>query len=272
VAAGTTAINNEIKVNGLGNYTVDDADSLITVKDLDLNSFKSINKFCNDITSNYSNSGSSGSKPIDFIVLNAGIMATENLERTNEGFEKQIGVNHFGHAYLVSLLLPMLEKTTTPVRIVSVASIAHTFTKNIDLTDLHYNNKKYDRWEAYGNSKLANILFAKGLAKNVKNKLITSVSLHPGVIKSNLWNRNSGFLGFAFNVVGSIIADKTIPQGAATQTFACVAPRITSDDMRGAYLNNNEPVRPSKVAEDDANVDGLWSETFKQIDQVLAKQ
>ena len=75
-------------------------------------------------------------------------------------------------------------------------------------------------------------------------------------------------LGLAFNIVGSVIADKTIPQGAATQVFACVSPRINDDDMRGVYLDNTVAVRPSSYAEDDGNVDKLWNETMRQIDEV----
>jgi len=264
IDAGINALNNEIKKPGLGNYIVDD-DNII-VKELDLNSFDSIKKFCDNILIEYNN------KNIDYIVLNAGIMAVNKLERTKEGFEKQIGVNHFGHVYLTSLLLPLLEKTTKPVRIISVASIAHSFGKGIlPLNDLHYKDRKYDPWEAYGTSKLANILFAKGLVKNVKNKLITAVSVHPGVIKSNLWNRNSGLLGVVFQIVGSVIADKTVPQGAACQIYACVCPRILDDDMRGVYLNNNSPDRPIKAAEDEENINNLWTETFQQINEAVQK-
>lgn len=264
IDAGINAINNEIKKTGLGNYIVDDANSNIIVKELDLSSFDSIKKFTDNILAEY--------KSIDYLVLNAGIMAVNQLERTNEGFEKQIGVNHFGHVYLTSLLLPTLEQTTTPVRIVSVASIAHTFGGGIlPLSDLNYKTRKYDPWEAYGTSKLANILFAKGLVKNVENKLITAVSCHPGVIKSNLWNRNSGLLNIAFQVVSSVIADKTVPQGAACQVYACVSPRIIDDDMRGVYLNNNAPDRPIKAAEDEDNVNNLWTETMKQINEAIKR-
>ena len=264
IDAGINAVNTEIKNSGLGNYIVDDADTSIVVKELDLNSFDSIKKFVDNILVEY--------KTIDYLVLNAGIMAVNQLERTVEGFEKQIGVNHFGHAYLTSLLLPTLEQTTTPIRIVSVASVAHTFGGGIlPLTDLNYKTRKYSPWEAYGTSKLANILFAKGVVKNVKNRLITAVSVHPGVIKSNLWNRNTGLLNILFQVIGSAIADKTVPQGAACQVYACVSPRILDDDMRGVYLNDNQPDRPTKSAEDEDNVSNLWTETYKQINEANKK-
>ena len=103
-------------------------------------------------------------------------------------------------------------------RIVTVASSAHAFGK-IELEDLHYNSSRraYTPWGAYGQSKLANVLFAKGLAMKLKKDgfadKVTSLSLHPGVIRTNLWRYtpiNFGPFGALSNLIGFI--DKTIPQ------------------------------------------------------------
>jgi protochlorophyllide reductase len=133
-------------------------------------------------------------------------MALPSLERTEAGFEKQIGVNHFvsksalsafvgrsqfilqGHFYLTNLLLGRLAKSQS-ARVVVLSSVAHSFGK-VDCADLHFRHgRSYRPWVAYGQSKSANLLFAKALADHcLKNKLdIAVVSVHPGEIKTNLW-------------------------------------------------------------------------------------
>ena len=130
----------------------------IDVEELDLNDLASVKAFADRVAT------------VDLLVLNAGIMALNQKELTVDGFEKQIGVNHFGHAYLTRLLRPKLEARGTaaaPSRVVVVASTAHGFAAKEwtaqDL-DLDFKQVKYSPWGAYGNSKLANILFAKALA------------------------------------------------------------------------------------------------------------
>ena len=179
IASGEKAIESEIKTLGEGGYIVSDVSNII-VKELDLNSLPSVKRFADDFIATEGGY-------CDFLVLNAGIMALPKLERTEAGFEKQIGVNHFGHAYLTSLLLPSLISRNTPVRVVVLASSAHKI-GGVDCNDLHYTNgsRKYSGWGAYGQSKTANILFAKGLAHQMKEQghgQITSLSLHPGVIQ-----------------------------------------------------------------------------------------
>lgn len=180
VGAGQKAVTEEISVEGHGGYVVDPAN--IVVKALDLQSLASIKAFADEFKS---------TEPrLDFLVLNAGIMALPSLEYTDAGFEKQIGVNHFGHFYLTQLLLQkMTDDTSSAGRIVSLSSSAHEFGR-IDCDDLHYRKgRRYAGWPAYGQSKLANILFSKELADRLKEKSphVTAVSVHPGVIQTNLW-------------------------------------------------------------------------------------
>ncbi len=178
VSAGEKAIKEEIIQPGHGNYTVDASN--IVVKALDLNSLQSIKTFADEFNRT--------EERLDFLVCNAGIMALPNLEHTDAGFEKQIGVNHYGHFYLTKLILDkMLASPDTAGRIVVLASSAHTMGM-VDVKDLHYTKgRQYRAWEAYGQSKLANILFAKGLADRLKDSPATAVSVHPGVIQTNLW-------------------------------------------------------------------------------------
>lgn len=170
VAAAEKAIAEEIKTFGEGGYIGDTSN--IIVKELDLNSLTSIKRFALDFLAN--------EKSLDFLVLNAGIMALPKLERTVDGFEKQIGVNHMGHAYLVSFLEDMLRKQDHPSRVICVSSAAHVMGA-VDVKDLHFSKgRKYTDWGAYGQSKLANLLFARALGKRLEGTKSTALSLHPG--------------------------------------------------------------------------------------------
>ena len=234
----------------------------IDVEELDLNDLASVKAFADRVAT------------VDLLVLNAGIMALNQKELTVDGFEKQIGVNHFGHAYLTRLLRPKLEARGTaaaPSRVVVVASTAHGFAAKEwtaqDL-DLDFKQVKYSPWGAYGNSKLANILFAKALAKRLP-ETVTAVSLHPGVIRTPLW-RNYGVGGIGGFLLGRFMADKSIPQGAATTVWAAVAPNLP----RGEYLDDCAVAsKRSDQAKDDALADALWEEaTEARLDAAVAKR
>lgn len=188
VSAAEKAVKEEIEQPGEGGYTVNVTPANLVVYPLDLNSLRSVKKFATDFLAK--------EKRLDLLVCNAGIMALPNREETEDGFEKQIGVNHFGHAYLTSLLQDLLVSSgsaTSPSRVVVLTSTAHDMGK-IDDKDLHYRHgRKYGNWSAYGQSKLANLLFAKSLADKFKlaGSPVTAVSVHPGVIQTNLW-RSTG--------------------------------------------------------------------------------
>ena len=202
VQNGEKAVESEIKNDGLGKYKV--ADPKIIVKQFDLESLESVKRFADDVLSTETH--------IDGIILNAGIMALPNLEYTSTGLERQIGVNHFGHFYLVKLLEPLLLSQSTPCRIVSLSSIAHKYGDVIG-SDLHYKKgRSYGKWEAYGQSKLANLLFAKSLADRYreKGKEISAVSVHPGVISTGLARHMGPVASFIYD---TFFTDKTIPQG-----------------------------------------------------------
>jgi NAD(P)-dependent dehydrogenase (short-subunit alcohol dehydrogenase family) len=186
-SGAAAAVEEEVKQPGEGKY-IAKTDHLV-IKELDLNSLKSIHKFAQDIIAT--------EKRLDILVLNAGIMALPKREETADGFEKQIGVNHFGHAYLERLLEKKLSEGKTeadPGRVVVLSSIAHNMGTVGDCKDLHYNkDRKYKQWGAYGQSKQANLLYARYLdEKFVANKMpLVAISLHPGAIQTKLW-RSTG--------------------------------------------------------------------------------
>jgi retinol dehydrogenase 12 len=161
---------------------------------------------------------------------------------------------------------------TTSSRVVFLSSSAHSFVNEIDFNNLHYNNGSspaYTPWGAYGVSKLANLLYAKALADKYKDTKITSVSLHPGVIKTNLWREGPAIFNF---FASRIIMDKTIPQGASTTVYACVAPRVDEPDMRGAFLSDCGPILPTTLGQDIQGINRakLLQVTEYQLAQALS--
>lgn len=229
----------------------------ITVKQLDLADFSSISAFSESVNKELSR--------LDLLILNAGVMACP-LMRTKEGFEMQIGVNHIGHFYLTSLLLPKLKASGTaesPSRVVSVSSLAHTFGQ-INLEDLNYNQRKYYSWGSYGQSKLANVLFVRELARRMEaeNSHVKAYSLHPGAIKTNL-QRHMGWMNIPFSLFSPLL--KTQAQGAATTIVAATAPDIPS----GAYLADCKEAKSSAAGRDMSVASALWAKTEELVSKAL---
>ena len=121
--------------------------------------------------------------PIDGLVNNAAVMNTPQ-RKTKDGFELQFGVNFLGHFLLTELLLPKLKKAKGS-RIVHTSSVLHE-RGSIDLGDLNFEKKKYSGWDAYNQSKLAQVLYSRYQAKLLKSSKITSVSIHPGWVQTPL--------------------------------------------------------------------------------------
>eukprot|EP00026_Physarum_polycephalum_P018000 Phypoly_transcript_19421.p1 GENE.Phypoly_transcript_19421~~Phypoly_transcript_19421.p1 ORF type:complete len:210 (+),score=38.70 Phypoly_transcript_19421:37-630(+) len=164
--------------------------------------------------------------------------------KTVDGFETQFGTNFLGHFLLTNLLLPSLLRGV-PARVVSVSSGAHAFS-GIIWDDYNFEKRPYQKWEAYGQSKTGNVLFANEFNKRYKSKGITASSLHPGVIYTELSRHMNpeelspeAFAkipnferGAKFN-----LKPKTPAQGAATTIYAALAPEAAEggkfyDDCR----------------------------------------
>ena len=173
----------------------------------------------------------------------------------------QIGTNHLGHFAFTRLLLPLIEDDG---RVVTVASTAHTM-GSVDVADLNFRNgRKYSPWGAYGQSKAANILFAKGLADELKaaGSNVLSVSLHPGVIGTPLWRHGNRVLTW---IIHKFILDKSIPQGASTSVYACLAEGLPA----GSYLSDCGVVSPNAAAED---ADGTARKALWDLSETLVAQ
>jgi NAD(P)-dependent dehydrogenase (short-subunit alcohol dehydrogenase family) len=202
-------------------------------------------------------------RPLHILVNNAGVMATP-LGKTTQGFELQAGTNHVGHFLLTVLLRPRLE-ASAPARIVNVSSSFHTRGKAERLLetlegDPGYTRRKYDRFDSYRDSKLANVLFTRQLAK-VLPPSVEAFSIHPGIIPTNLM-RSMGVLGSVARAVGRAFM-KTIPQGAATSIYAATAPDLAGKS--GAYLADYAIAQSSEDGRNDAMAARLWTVSEKLV-------
>jgi NAD(P)-dependent dehydrogenase (short-subunit alcohol dehydrogenase family) len=150
-------------------------------------------------------------RDLDLLVNNAGVMALPH-RTTVDGFEMQIGTNHLGHFALTGLLLPRLMATATP-RVVTVASGAHRMGR-IDFHDLHSERKRYRKWNAYGQSKLANLLFAYELQRRAETEGVglRSVAAHPGWSATNLQFAGPEMAGSRLEHRGAALMNRIIAQ------------------------------------------------------------
>jgi NAD(P)-dependent dehydrogenase (short-subunit alcohol dehydrogenase family) len=201
---------------------------------------------------------SSLGEKLDVLLCNAGIMALP--ERTvRHGLELQFLTNHMGHFMLVN---GAMEALADDARVVVVSSGAHHMAPDVgvDLDDLD-GAKEYSAWRQYGQSKLANLLFARSLQKRFDaeaGKSRVASSLHPGVIKTNLGRHDQASIDDMF---GSMDASsiKSIPQGAATQVLLCARPEARH--AHGGYFSDCQPKETSERGQDDELAERLWQKS-----------
>jgi NAD(P)-dependent dehydrogenase (short-subunit alcohol dehydrogenase family) len=197
-------------------------------------------------------------EPIDVLINNAGVMAVP-AGRTKDGFETQIGTNHLGHFALTGLLLGHVRD-----RVVQIASGAHRIGR-IDLEDLNWERRSYKRWPAYGQSKLANLLFAHELQRRLTaaGSPVRAVAAHPGYAATELQSRTGNALQNAVMAIGNAVIAQSGEQGAWPTLFA-----VTQELPGGAYIGpggpgelrgSPAPASRSGAARDDVTARELWA-------------
>lgn len=193
--------------------------------------------------------------PLDAVIANAGVMALPTRQVAH-GWELQLFTNHVGHFLLVTGLLEQLAPTG---RVVMLSSGAHNMAPRggVDFDDLGA-ERSYQPWTAYGQSKLANLLFAKELSRRFSGTRRTANAVHPGVIRTNLGRHMGGVMDFFFGLA-SAVAFKDVPQGAATEVFVAVHPSLAAVSGRYFADCNEAPCRSD--ADDPALAKRLWDET-----------
>jgi WW domain-containing oxidoreductase len=195
---------------------------------------------------------------LDGILANAGIMALPELT-VKHGLELQFLTNHMGHFLLVTGLLSTL---TPEGRVVVLSSSAHNMApkEGIEFDNLD-GQKGYSPWKAYGQSKLANLLFAKGLARRLPEPGQTANAVHPGVINTGLQRSMNPMLAQLLRVMAPLFL-KSVPEGAATEVFALTHPGLSG--TTGEYFADCNVASSSRLSKSAPLAEQLW-ETSVQL-------
>ena len=189
---------------------------------------------------------------LDALICNAGIMALPKLEKAY-GYELQFFTNHIGHFMLVTGLLDQLTETG---RVVMLSSAAHFRAprEGIQFDNLD-GSRGYRDWANYGQSKLANLLFAKELARRFAGTQRTANAVHPGVIHTKLGRHMNPILRVGFGLVGPL-GLKSIAQGAATQVYVATHPSLAQ--VSGEYFADCNVARSRRDSRDPELARKLW--------------
>ncbi|WP_085915598.1 MULTISPECIES: SDR family NAD(P)-dependent oxidoreductase [Pseudonocardia] len=200
--------------------------------------------------------------PLDLLINNAGIMALPEPTRTEQGWEMQFAVNHLGHFALALGLHDALAEASG-ARIVSVSSSGHHVSPVV-FDDIHYRQRAYDPWSAYGQSKTANVLFAVAATTRWATEGIVANAVMPGGIMTGLQRHVPAEVRAQWEQVPS---NKTPQQGAATTLVAAVAPEFAG--VGGRYLEDGGE---APIVEDDAETDGVHGVRHWALDPTAAER
>ncbi|MCV7443692.1 SDR family NAD(P)-dependent oxidoreductase [Mycobacterium paraense] len=216
----------------------------VEVRRLDLQDLSSVREFADGVDFD-----------VDVLINNAGIMAAP-YALTVDGFESQIGTNHLGHFALTNLLLPRLTD-----RVVTVSSMAH-WPGRINFDDLNWKNRRYSPWLAYGQSKLANLLFTSELQRRLDaaGSPLRALAVHPGYSHTNLQGASGRKLGDALMSAATRVVATDADFGAR-QTLYAASQDLAGDTFIGprfGYLGGTQAVGRSRRAKDAATATRLW--------------
>jgi len=237
----------------------------LNVRECDLASLESVESFANGLKSDHDS--------IDTLCNNAGVMAIPRQE-TEDGFEKQLGVNHLGHFALTGHLLEVLLEGDGESRIVTHSSGAHE-AGELDFDDLH-RERSYGKWEAYGQSKLANLLFAYELQRRLESAGVTdtvSVACHPGYAATNLQYRGPKQEGSTLRMglmkVANTVFGQSAEKGALPLLYAATAPGVQGGEYYGPGGLLNMRGAPEKQSSNDASHDERDAERLWDVSEKL---
>ena len=223
------------------------------LEELDLASLTSVHAFAERFKEEHDG--------LDILVNNAGVMAPPR-QRTADGFELQFGTNHLGHFALTGHLLPLMEGRDD-ARVVTLSSTAHK-TGRIAFDNLN-GDRRYFRWRAYGQSKLANLLFALELDRRLRaaESTVKSLAAHPGYAATNLQSAAAPLVDRLVMKLGNAVIAQSDEMGALPTLFAATQPGLEG----GMYIGPDGPaeqrgypkvVQPNRAARDEETARRLW--------------
>ena len=244
-----------VRDTGKGERAASEMPGTVDVRSLDLADLSSVRAFAD-----------AWEGDLDILVNNAGVMALPQSQ-TKDGFEMQIGTNHLGHFALTNLLLPQIRD-----RVVTVSSGAHRIGK-IRLDDLNWEQGGYKRWSAYGQSKLANLLFTGELQRRLEaaGSSVRAVAAHPGYAATNLQQHTGNLLQNAVMWVSNHVIAQSDEMGALPTLYAATQD-IPGDSFVGPdgfqeQRGHPQLVGRSGAAKDTETAARLW-ELSEQLTSV----
>jgi NAD(P)-dependent dehydrogenase (short-subunit alcohol dehydrogenase family) len=229
-------------------------DAQLQLDELDLASLASVRSFADRYTATHDG--------LDLLINNAGVMAA--LRRlTADGFELHLGTNHLGHFVLANLLLPLMEGRED-ARVVTLSSNAHKTVRGIAFDNLN-GERRYFRWNAYGQSKLANLLFALELDRRLRaqGSTVKSLAAHPGYSATNLQSAAAPLVDRLVMKVGNAVVAQDDEMGALCVLYAATEPGLeggtyVGPDGIGEQRGNPKIVQPNRAARNEQTARRLW--------------
>jgi NAD(P)-dependent dehydrogenase (short-subunit alcohol dehydrogenase family) len=189
---------------------------------------------------------------LDVLLNNAGAVFLSR-QTTVDGYERTFALNHLAPFLLTHLLLDRL-KADAPARVVTVSSMAHRG-QTIDVDDVNQTRRGYSAWRAYGESKLANIMFTYALARRLENSGVTANTLHPGFVATGFARNNGPLWQVAMTLVRPFAISPE--RGAQTSIYLASSPDVAA--LSGRYFVNSKPAKSSQASYDVATQERLWS-------------
>lgn len=235
-------VKNEI-IESTGNSSID-------LMNCDLSSLKDVKRFADEFRSKY--------KRLDVLINNAGIWETKRKE-SSDGIELTFAVNHLAPFLITNELLDLMLNTPGS-RIVNVSSEAHRY-GSINFDDIEF-KKSYNHMKVYSQSKLANILFTKGLMSRLYGKDVTVNALHPGVVATQLFSNMGRMVNFLGNLF--MISPR---KGAATSIY--LASSFEVSNTTGEYFKNKKIKSSSKESNNPVIAEKLWKLSEDYISKII---
>ncbi|KAL5747152.1 hypothetical protein ACOSQ2_024449 [Xanthoceras sorbifolium] len=236
----------------------------IILYEIDLSSLASVKRFCDDFLAL--------GLPLNILINNAGIFS-KNLEFSEDKMEMTFATNYLGHYLLTEMLLEKMTETAAGSgiegRIIDLSSVIHSWVKKDEFCfDRMLNPKNYNGTKAYAQSKLANILHAKEVSRQLKarNARVTINAVHPGIVKTGIIRAHQGFLTDSLFFISSKLL-KSTSEGAATTCYVALSPK--AEGVTGKYFADCNDSECSALANDETEPQKLWKQTRALIQRQL---
>ena len=225
------------------NASIDTNKNRVSYLLADLSSQASIHQLAKEFLDSY--------ESLDILVNNAGVFLSRRFT-TVDGIEYTFAVNHLAPFLLTNLLFERI-KASSPSRIITTSSVAHRGAR-INFDNLQFERGRYNGVEAYRQSKLANILFTKELARRSRGSGVTSNCFHPGGVRTNLVQSGPWYYRLIWAIIGPFLVSPK--KGADTAIYLASSSKV--DSISGKYFVNRKPVGPSGTADDHDATARLW--------------